>query len=768
VSEAARTSEAESEPVPPSIGPTAIMSGLVVACPSCALENQPELEACAHCGTSMPRREIVSGATSGGAVVSAPTSARSAWVEGPESGAGIANDPTGDGPAISRRGAMPSYDEIPAPIADPLIGVVVAERYRILEPLGRGGMGAVYKVEHTRIGKLLAMKLLTGELSRNPDVVRRFKQEALTASKLSSPNTVQVFDFGVAEGLTYLVMELVAGEDLGRTLRTGGPLRWERLGKIVIQICSSLAEAHGKGIVHRDIKPENVMLMRARDGTDLAKVLDFGLAKLRESTELNEVTSQGAIVGTPYFMSPEQVRGEPVDARTDVYALGALMYRALTGYYPFSGPTPMSVFTKHLTEPVVAPIDRAPELGIPPGLSALVVRALAKAPSDRFARIEDLQHALVEEMRAIGTSSVETLLDSGQLRRLQKVAATVPMPSGTRIAPAVVELATRDEVEAYERKLRRQKYGAYVIALAVVVVSSGVAARLALHETVQFRGVEVEPNNTVGDATEVPEGKRVTGYLGRRIDITRPDRDFFAVTVPSVAADKPTIMHLGVTSLPNFATCTLLYKQGFSTPLGQYCVGRPSRDLDIGALELEPGRYFLAVTQDLDPYGRTAPFVHENVSDPYTITFERAGPEPDHEIEPNDQIASANIVQPGTSMTGVIGWSRDEDMYCVPDGAPAIRWRVKDATRDQGTVLEATPMKSADEGVSVRVHSSGKGKESPTDAASPWTSTALAPIDGVRRCLRVRLASDPWSGSASSMVPNGGSEAYVVQAEPVP
>jgi eukaryotic-like serine/threonine-protein kinase len=121
--------------------------------------------------------------------------------------------------------------------------VVVAERYRIREGLGRGGMGIVYKVEHVRIGKLLAMKLLTGELSRNPEVVRRFKHEALTSSKLSSPNTVQVFDFGASEGLTYLVMELVAGEDLGRILRSTGPMPFSRLGKIIVQVCTSLIEA---------------------------------------------------------------------------------------------------------------------------------------------------------------------------------------------------------------------------------------------------------------------------------------------------------------------------------------------------------------------------------------------------------------------------------------------------------------------------------------------------------------------------------------------
>ncbi len=191
------------------------------------------------------------------------------------------------------------------PLADPLLGIVVADRYRILEPIGRGGMGVVYKVEHVRIGKLLAMKLLTGELSRSADMVRRFKREALTVSRLASPSTVQVFDFGVSDGLTYLVMELVHGESLGRVLAREGPMPSGRVCKIMVQVASSLAEAHRKGIVHRDVKPENIMLISAFDGTDLAKVLDFGLAKLRESEGHADITNLGTILGTPYYMAPE-------------------------------------------------------------------------------------------------------------------------------------------------------------------------------------------------------------------------------------------------------------------------------------------------------------------------------------------------------------------------------------------------------------------------------------------------------------------------------
>ncbi|MEO7331104.1 MAG: serine/threonine-protein kinase, partial [Minicystis sp.] len=506
------------------MGATAIMAPAGLECPICHKRNHVGVHDCVFCGTPLLLRAHAVGDGSSASVLG-----------------GRGPSPTSDG-------------ELNAPpIADPLIGVVVADRYRIVELLGRGGMGIVYKVEHVRIGKLLAMKLLTGELSHSPDVVRRFKQEALTVSKLGSPNTVQVFDFGVAEGLTYLVMELVSGEDLGRTLRTVGPMPFARLGKIIIQACSSLAEAHQKGIVHRDIKPENIMILRGKDGMDVAKVLDFGLAKLREGEGLNDVTSQGAIVGTPYFMAPEQIRGDAVDARTDVYAIGALMYRALTGHYPFNGPTPMAVFTKHLTELPIPPIERAPEVGIPAGVNQLVLKALSKNAGERFQRVEELQAELVDEMRALGTSSVEDLLDSGQLRKLARVSSGSATHSAVQ---AAAEIATRDEVEAYERKLRRQRYGALGFAAIVALGALGGAAKLVMLETrVVFNGVEIEPNDSAKDATKVPLGTPVSGLLGKRLDPAHGDRDFYAVDIPARAGKLP-VIELKVSALPNFAMCT--------------------------------------------------------------------------------------------------------------------------------------------------------------------------------------------------------------------
>jgi serine/threonine-protein kinase len=711
-------------------------------CAACEKSNHPGVARCVFCGEPMGAGHA--------------STARARWTAGPESG----RDETFDSePPPSRREPLLSVAEsdLGPPVADPLIGVVVAERYRILEPLGRGGMGIVYKVEHTRIGKLLAMKLLTGELSRNPEVVRRFKHEALTSSKLSSPNTVQVFDFGVSDGLTYLVMELVAGEDLGRALRSLGPIPFGRLGRILVQVCSSLAEAHQKGIVHRDVKPENVMLLRARDGTDLAKVLDFGLAKLREGSDLNDVTSQGAIVGTPYFMAPEQVRGEAVDARTDIYAVGGLMYRALTGHYPFNGPTPMAVFTKHLTELPVPPSARAPEQGIPEGASRIVMKALAKSPGDRYQRIEDLQAALVDEIRALG-ESVDTLLDSGAVRKLAKGSGHVVEAAVTGVAEVPVEIATRDEVEAYERKLRRNRYGALGLAVAVLFAGSAVGTRVLL-EPRAFAGVEREPNDAAAQATPIPLGKTVSAYLGKRIDANTSDRDFFAFEVPP---SSPGTVRLSTSALPNMPMCTLLYRQGLATPLAQYCVGRPGRDLVIPALRLGPGRYMATVLEDRDPYGgAVAPFVFENVSDPYRFEVTPIdSPDASREIEPNDQTGSANMIAVGGHWVGTLGWAHDEDVVCVAGDAPGARFRVKDVIRPAGTVLEVTPLQDGEEGAPIRVHTSGKGPASAADVMAPWLGPALEASDA--HCLRLRLATDPWI-VGSNVVPSGGPEEVSVE-----
>src|SRR6185436_4685814 len=242
------------------------------------------------------------------------------------------------------------------------LGKVVDGRYRVLEVIGRGGMGVVYRVEHLRMGKIAAMKVLHRDLAHDPEIVQRFEREAAAISKLHHPHTVQVFDFGNAQGALYLIMEYVRGLDLAHIINRDGPIPWTRCAPLLAQICSALQEAHELGIVHRDLKPENVLITRTTGGRDYAKVLDFGLAKLDQRGAPARETERNAIVGTPYFMAPEQIRGDDVDARSDIYSFGALMFELLTGEHLYSSSTAVGVLTKHLTAQPDAPSMRAPKL----------------------------------------------------------------------------------------------------------------------------------------------------------------------------------------------------------------------------------------------------------------------------------------------------------------------------------------------------------------------------------------------------------------------
>jgi eukaryotic-like serine/threonine-protein kinase len=694
---------------------------------------------------------------------------------GPEEEPLTSADFFSSGPLSSSRGGAPparsrsDRGDPGAPVADPLLGMILADRYRIVESIGRGGMGVVYKVQHTRIGKLLAMKVLSGEMSQNPEVVRRFKREALAVSKLGSPNTVQVFDFGVSEGLTYLVMELVSGRNLGRVLQAEGPMPFMRLGRIVLQVCNSLAEAHRKGIVHRDVKPENVMLVPVEGGGEVAKVLDFGLAKLREGEGVNDVTCQGTIVGTPNYMAPEQIQGLEVDARTDVYSVGALMYRLATGHTPFRAASPMAVLSKHLHEIPIPPADRAPELGIPLGFSRLVMRALRKDPGDRFATVEALQALLVEELRVAAsasaasslTSSLETLLDPSRLRR-----AARPEPGGDAALRGA--LATRDEVDAYERSLRRKRYGTAGAAAGLALAAAGAGASFLVPRDT---GVEIEPNDTAAEATPLPLGRAMTGRLGKRLDESHGDRDFYAFELPATSPGAPGFLRLRVSALPSIATCAMLYRPGFADAVGQYCAGRPGRDLLIPALALEPGRYLVAILQDRSARGGVEPYVYESISDTYTVQVERTTPEPGSEVEPNDHVPSATAITLGQPCSAAIGWARDEDFFCVPAAATGpIRWSLRAGASESG-VLEATPMHGEDAGAPVRIHLDPQGKRSDADVPSPWQSAPISADDAAPRCLRVRLAADPWApdrgGGGGSGTPGGSSAPYVVEAQTI-
>ncbi|HKY37839.1 MAG TPA: serine/threonine-protein kinase [Polyangiaceae bacterium] len=289
------------------------------------------------------------------------------------------------------------------PPVDPLVGQTVAGRYKILKLLGEGGMGQVYLAEHFAIEKRVALKVLRSEYAHKGDIVTRFQQEAISASRIKHPNVLDVFDFGQLEnGCFYLAMEFLEGNDLADELQRWRVLTAPRALPIAMQICRALSAAHSKGVVHRDMKPENVFLQRTGDGEEIIKIVDFGIAQLKPtneeaqavSTSHRRLTKTGMIFGTPEYMAPEQASGKHADLRCDVYAVGIILYELFTGAVPFTGETFLGVLTKHLNELPPSMRSVYPDLQISTELEGVVQRTLAKDPNQRFQTMNELAAAL--------------------------------------------------------------------------------------------------------------------------------------------------------------------------------------------------------------------------------------------------------------------------------------------------------------------------------------------------------------------------------------
>ena len=285
--------------------------------------------------------------------------------------------------------AAPSMAELEprtAQSADPLIGRVVSDRYRIVRKLGEGGVGSVYFAEHLLVNRKVALKVLLPDISR-PKMVDLFLDEARTVARLGHENVIDIFYGGRSpDGFVFLAMEYLEGVDLAHVLRGDGALPWQRARGILLQIAAALGAVHQHGIVHRDIKPGNVFLIDRDGRPDFVKVLDFGVATVAAGAGVTD-TGQGAVSGTPEYMAPEQALAAPIDHRADIYSLGCVMYEMLTGEPPFKGPSILQTLHKHVNEPVVPPSARRPDLNLPPQIDAIVGRALEK---DRELRWPDM------------------------------------------------------------------------------------------------------------------------------------------------------------------------------------------------------------------------------------------------------------------------------------------------------------------------------------------------------------------------------------------
>jgi serine/threonine-protein kinase len=265
-----------------------------------------------------------------------------------------------------------------------LMGTVVADRYHILKKLGEGGMGQVYLAEHVKMGRKSALKVMNPGMNQDADAIARFNREASNASRLNHPNICAIYDFGeTPDGLIYLAMEFIEGTSLTSLVEKSGALPPARAAAIIHQSADALQVAHDAGIVHRDLKPDNIMIAKNRDGSDLAKVVDFGIAKAH-SSDAQKVTKTGMVVGTPEYMSPEQLSGDKLDGRSDIYSLALVAFNCLTGKLPFPAESAQEAMIARLIEQPKTLAEMKPDVAWPAEVQAVLDKALARDANERY------------------------------------------------------------------------------------------------------------------------------------------------------------------------------------------------------------------------------------------------------------------------------------------------------------------------------------------------------------------------------------------------
>ncbi|GAB4208581.1 MAG: hypothetical protein OHK0013_27170 [Sandaracinaceae bacterium] len=342
------------------------------------------------------------------------------------------------------------------PPPDPLVGRTVDGRYRIEAVLGEGGMGLVYRARHAVLNKPLAIKVLRPEVSRDAEVMSRFQQEAQSASAIGNHHIIDISDFGVLpDGSTYFVMEFLDGVPLTKAIEETHPMPAARVIHIAKQLCDGLGAAHERNIVHRDLKPDNVYLIRRGNDTDFVKVLDFGIAKVGGSS--SKLTKAGQVFGTPHYMSPEPCSGAVVDQRTDIYALGVMLYEMTSGRVPFDADNLMGILTKHLYEQPIPPRELPPPVDVPPGLEAIIMKCLAKSADARYQSMAELRADLERLESGTTPQAVVDAVDRasggprpdgtgrvalGQSTAIRMGEGNVPQPPTSKHSPVLIGGAT--------------------------------------------------------------------------------------------------------------------------------------------------------------------------------------------------------------------------------------------------------------------------------------------------------------------------------------
>jgi TPR repeat protein len=317
--------------------------------------------------------------------------------------------------------------------SDISIGTLLADRYEILSEIGRGRVGIVYKAVHKRLDKTIAVKVLFEDVGSDETAMKRFEHEARSTSRLSHPNIIDVLDYGSSRaGFPYLVIEYIDGTDLQDVISRETRISLGRTVKIISQVCGALAHAHNKGIIHRDLKPSNIMLMDYEGYPDFVKLVDFGIAKRYDGDEVNieRLTADGQVLGTPAYMSPEQCQAGKLDARSDIYSLGCVMFKMLTGIPPIAGSSIIDIIHSHISNDPLSFAEACPDVRIPPGIQEIVMTALEKDPRKRHQTMLEFSNLLNAAVAVTGGSATSTTSGIPAFGRFQPIAGGAPFASG--------------------------------------------------------------------------------------------------------------------------------------------------------------------------------------------------------------------------------------------------------------------------------------------------------------------------------------------------
>ena len=414
-----------------------------------------------------------------------------------------------------------------------LIGSIVAERYHITQRLGAGGMGRVYLAQHVKMGRPCAIKVLHPAMAGDADAIGRFNREAANASRIDHPNVAAIYDFGEThDGLLYLAMQYIEGETLTQVMRRSGALTPLRASDITRQAAEGLHAAHAIGIVHRDLKPDNIMVSTDVDGLDSVKVVDFGIAKAMGEVAQG-VTRTGIVVGTPEYMSPEQLAGEPVDGRSDQYSLAMVAFNLLTGELPFPAASTGTMVVMRLTERPRTLAAVRPEVAWPAELEAAMAKALDREPARRYATTRDFAHALHAGAAMMSTR----IVTASPVTETTSSSSSAP----TRIASPN---AVWDGNGTRLQRLRRMRWSAVGI-VALVLVASAVAGRGAIRAARGRRALvqgiaalragrrEVARDRLAAASAGLPNDPAPHVYLSR---LARESNDLSAASAEGVTA----------------------------------------------------------------------------------------------------------------------------------------------------------------------------------------------------------------------------------------